>query len=160
MGSDKSYKYSGTMPKSQHYAKAYHVTPEMIEYDKQRGVYNGIYELNPTAQNITKNGNSEFVISKNANDWYTYVVKLNGDIIVGKRNGNGRGGKATPHPTLVGGTDPLVQVAGMLLLKKGKILKFNHESGHFKPNIKSMKAAKEAFSKLPATIFHKEYKGE
>ena len=80
MGSDKSYKYSGTMPKSQHYAKAYHVTPEMREYDKQRGVYNGIYELNPTAQNITKNGNSEFVISKNANDWYTYVVRLNVDI--------------------------------------------------------------------------------
>jgi hypothetical protein len=161
MGSDKSYKYSGTMPKSQPYAKSYHVTPEMLEYDKKRGVYNGTYEINPTAQNITQSGNDQYIISPKASGNYTYVVTLSGDLIIGKRNGNGgKGhGKATPHPTLIGGADPQVRVAGIVNLSEGKIVRYDNMSGHFKPNIKSMKEADKAFGKLPKSLFHKSFKG-
>jgi hypothetical protein len=42
MGSGKSYKYSGTMPKSQPYARSYHATPEMIKYDRKRVYITGL----------------------------------------------------------------------------------------------------------------------
>ena len=35
-----------------------------------------------------------------------YVITTSGDIIVGRRNGNGKDGLATPHPTLIGGKNP------------------------------------------------------
>jgi hypothetical protein len=158
MGSSYSKSYYGTKEQSQPYLKSYHVTSEMLEYDKQRGVYDGSYSKNPTAINITTS-NIDYIYGKEANGNYTYVVNLEGEIIVGKRNGNGRDGVATPHPTLIGGEDPQVKVAGIVTLKNGKIVSFDHMSGHYKPNIKSMKEAKEAFGKLPKELFSKDYKG-
>ena len=78
---------------------------------------------------------------------------MSGNIIIGERNGNGYNGKATPHPTLIGGENPRVQMAGILTVENGKIVSYNHMSGHFKPNIKSMDAAHKAFGRLPSYLF-------
>ncbi len=78
---------------------------------------------------------------------------MDGNIIVAERNGNGFKGKGTPHPTLVGGKNPRVKMAGILHLDKGKIVSYDNMSGHFKPNIKSMDVAMKAFDKLPSYLF-------
>ena len=44
-------------------------------------------------------------------------------------------------------------MAGILCIKNGKIASYNHMSGHFKPNIKSINVAKKAFGKLPNCLF-------
>jgi len=153
MGSGVSGNYSGTVEKSQPYAKDYGVTPEMLEFDKKRGVYDGFYEKNPTAKNINDVINGEYIFSEDKSKRYTYVIDLDGNIIIGERNGNTFGGKATPHPTLIGGENPRVQMAGILTIEKGKIVSFDHMSGHYKPNIKSMDVAEKAFDKLPDYLF-------
>lgn len=89
---------------------------------------------------------------------YTYAVKEDGELVIGKRNGNGRDGKATPHPTLVGGKNPRVRVAGMVTLSHDQVFKYDTESGHFKPNAKSIAAADDAFSQLPLSAFHRNFK--
>ncbi len=153
MGSGSSSSYSGTKEESQPYAKDYGVTPEMKEYDIKRGVYNGTYDKNPTAGTIDSFIRGEYLFSKDKSKSYTYVVDLQGNIIIGERNGNGWNGKATPHPTLIGGENPRVQMAGILRVEKGKIAGYDHMSGHFKPNIKSIKVAREAFGRLPDYLF-------
>lgn len=70
-----------------------------------------------------------------------------------QRNGNGREGLPTPHPTLIGGKDPQVQMAGLVKIRGGKIISYDNRSGHYKPNIKSISVADEAFGKLPASVF-------
>ena len=82
------------------------------------------------------------------------------NIIVAERNGNGFNGKATPHPTLIGGKDPKVKMAGILYLENGKITGYDHKSGHYKPNIKSMDVAKKAFDKLPNYLFKGDKKND
>ena len=84
-----------------------------------------------------------------------YVIDLDGNIIIGKRNGNGRYGLPTPHPTLIGGRDPQVKMAGIVDIRGGKIFSYDKRSGHFKPNDKSMHVADEAFAKLPKSLFSK-----
>lgn len=84
-------------------------------------------------------------------------MDLSGNIIFGSRNGNGRLGAATPHPTMIGGSDPQVQVAGMLKIRGGKIYSYDYMSGHYKPNVKSMEAADKAFSKLSKNLFAKNF---
>ncbi|WP_143764940.1 hypothetical protein [Collinsella vaginalis] len=39
---------------------------------------------------------------------YIYAVKENGELVIGERNG--KDGKTTPHPMLVGGREPRVKV--------------------------------------------------
>lgn len=154
MGSGISGNYSGTLEMSQPYSLSYEVCKDMLEFDIARGVYvNGTYEKNSTAKNIYDVINGEYIISNKRNKTMTYVIDLNDNIIVAERNGNGFNGKATPHPTLIGGKNPRVKMAGILHLKDGKILSYDNMSGHFKPNIKSMKVAKEAFGKLPDYLF-------
>lgn len=155
MGSGISGNYNGTYlaEKSQPYAKSYSVTSEMLQFDINRGVYNGTYEKNPTARKIEDVINGEFIISENRNRYLTYVIDMDDNIIVAERNGNGFTGKATPHPTLIGGENPKVKMAGILYLDKGKITNYDNMSGHYKPNIKSMKVAKNAFDKLPDYLF-------
>ena len=79
--------------------------------------------------------NRSYIGDKRTNIDLPYVITTNGDIIVGKRNGNGRDGLATPHPTLIGGRNPEVTMAGMLHIHGGKIDSYDTNSGHFKPNI-------------------------
>jgi len=54
---------------------------------------------------------------------------------------------------LIGGKNPEVSMAGMLHIHGGKIVSYDANSGHFKPNIKSMYAADAAFNKLPSNLF-------
>ena len=84
-----------------------------------------------------------------------YVIDLKGNIILGKRNGNGRDGVPTPHPTLIGGKDPQVQMAGIVHIQGGKIASYDNQSGHYKPNKKSMSVADEAVGKLSPSLFKK-----
>lgn len=159
---DKGSGSSSSERKSQPYASSYGVTDEMLEYDKDRGVFSDEkgYSLNPTAVDAVNSVRDGVLVGhdgKPMDGSYTYAVKENGDLVIGKRNGNGKEGKATPHPTLVGGKDPKVRIAGIVTMSKGKIVKYDNESGHFKPNNLSMPAADEAFLKLPSSAFHRNF---
>jgi hypothetical protein len=155
MGSGISWGYSGKGG-SQPYAPIYHVTKRMLEYDIKNGVYHdGHYDKNPTAKNIQDMISGNYIGNKNMNIIMPYVIDLNGNIILGKRNGNGKSGVPTPHPTLIGGRDPRVQMAGIINIQGGKISSYNNQSGHFKPNSKSISVADEAFGKLPRVLFKK-----
>ena len=85
---------------------------------------------------------------------YMYVIDMDGNIIIGNR-----AGQRMPHPTLVGGTNPQVQAAGMVNIRGGKIYSMNNASGHFKPSSDCLIIAKEKFSELPNTIFSKNFQG-
>lgn len=132
----------------------------MHQYDIDSGTYHdGQYDVNPTAKPLDTMVNGNYIGNKSVNeDNLPYVIDEAGNIIVGKRNGNGRNGVPTPHPTLIGGKDPVVQMAGILKIRGGKIYSYDDRSGHFKPNIQSMKVADEAFGKLPKQLFHKDFK--
>ena len=153
--------YTGTGGSSQPFSSEYHVERAMHQYDIDNGVYHdGRYDVNPTARPIESMINGNYIVGKGYNDdSLTYVIDKKGNIIVGKRNGNGRNGVATPHPTLIGGKDPVVQMAGMLKVRGGKIYSYDNRSGHFKPNIQSMRIANEAFAKLSPQLFHNDFKG-
>ena len=147
---------------SQPYASSYGVTPDMLQHDKDRGVYSDEsgYTRNPTAVNAHDSLREGVLVDhegKPMDGHYTYAVKENGELVIGERNGNGKDGKATPHPTLVGGKEPRVKVAGMVTMSNGKIVKYDNESGHFKPNDLSMPEADRAFSQLPDSAFHRNF---
>lgn len=157
-GAKGSYGGSGSQP----YAPSYHVEKSMHEMDIKNGTYHdGHYDKNPTAQNINDMINGNYIGNKRTNIVMPYVIDLNGNIIVGRRNGNGTDKDAlpTPHPTLIGGKDPQVQMAGIVCIEGGKISRYDNHSGHYKPSSKSMNVAHEAFSKLPSTLL-KEKKGK
>jgi hypothetical protein len=161
MGSGSGGSYSGTNGGSQPYAPSYHVEQKMHQYDVNNGTYHdGKYDKNPTAKNLSDVINGNYIGSKSTSFQMPYVIDMDGNIIIGKRNGNGRGDNAvpTPHPTLIGGKDPVVKMAGILEVRGGKIYKYDNQSGHYKPNIKSMDAADEAFAKLDPKLFHKNFK--
>ncbi len=154
MGSGASGIYGSGSGGSQPYAPSYHVVKSMHEQDIKKGTYHdGHYDKNPTAKNINDMINGNYIGNKNTNIDMPYVIDMKGNIIVGKRNGNGRDGAPTPHPTLIGGKDPQVQMAGIVHIQGGKIASYDSQSGHYKPNSKSMKVADEAFGKLPASLF-------
>lgn len=162
MGSSISGNYHGTRGSSQPFSLLYSVMPDMKEYDTLREfVQNGAYPKNPTAKDIREMIRGNYVGNKNTNGLFTYAIDKKGNIIVGKRNGNGigEGKKPTPHPTLIGGKNPKVQCAGILEIRGGKIYSFDNQSGHYKPNAKSLDKATEIFSKLPKSVFHKKYIG-
>jgi hypothetical protein len=71
-----------------------------------------------------------------------YVITKNGDIIWGRRNGNGKTGLP---PTLIDGHNPDVTMAGMLRINSEKIATYDAHSGHFKPNKKSTPVAHTTF---------------
>ncbi|GMA14387.1 hypothetical protein E5F05_01935 (plasmid) [Deinococcus metallilatus] len=116
-------------------------------------VVDGKYIVNPTARDITTaigpNGNLAGL-----NGQYMYVVTTDGKIIIGTRAGT-----RMPHPTLVGGSNPTVQAAGMVEIQSGRIAWVDNASGHFKPGEGSLQAAQDAFSKLPASVFSKKFQG-
>lgn len=162
MGSGSGNGYSGTRGGSQPHASSYHVETDMHQMDINNGVYHdGHYDKNPTAQNINDMIHGNYIVDKHFNEEnMPYVIDMKGNIILGRRNGNGRNGPPTPHPTLLGGKDPVVQMAGIVTIRGGKIVSYNNQSGHYKPNIKSMPVANEAFGKLPASLFKKKKGGK
>lgn len=137
---------------SQPYSATYHVDGKMQNLDKKLNVYksNG-YEINPTAKKLIDKVNGDYIGDRRTNMIVPYAIDAKGNVIIGKRNGNGRGAGAlpTPHPTLIGGKDPVVIVAGMLDIRNGKIYSYNNMSGHYKPNKKSLKDVEKIFAKFP-----------
>lgn len=156
MGSGIKGPYGGSSSGSQPFAPSYHVDAAMHEKDIKDGIiHNGRYDKNPTAQNINDMINGNYIGDKRTNIAMPYVIDMDGNIILGRRNGNGKDGAPTPHPTLIGGNDPQVQMAGIVHIHGGKIASYDNKSGHFKPNAKSMQVADKAFGKLPPILFKK-----
>lgn len=165
MGSGSSGLYSGGS--AQPFAPEYHVVSKMKEQDKQdSNIYNSTkgYFKNPLASTIQDSIEDGRVRMNGhlANGTYTYVLDTNGNIIFGKRYNPNNSHSRAPHPTLIGGKDPVVQCAGMISLKKGRITWYNNDSGHFRPNEKSLTYVETAMKKIQAqypTAFDKKYSG-
>jgi hypothetical protein len=124
--------------------------------DEAAGVLrNGVYIKNPTARSLndllTDTGK---IGSKRMSGQYMYVVDKNGDITIGTR-----AGRRMPHPTLIGGVDPQVRAAGIVDIRGGQIYKVDNASGHFKPDAETLRAAEEAFRKLPDKAFRGDFQG-
>ena len=155
MGSGISGNYIGTNPTetSQTFADSYQVTTEMLEKDKQDpDIYNPNtgYFINPTMTILEKSIKDSCVCieGKHAHGIMTYVMDNDGNFIFGIRKNPNNVNKRSPHPTLIGGKDPKVICAGMITFSKGKIVSVNNNSGHYKPNIKSMELVDNFLFKL------------
>lgn len=162
MGSGAGGPYSGTAGGSQPFAELYYVIRKTFVLDKANSsLYTKAdgYFKNPTATEIAAAicGNTIAVDGKRMEGWITYVVSQSGQLIIGiRKNPLAAGGRA-PHPTLVGGRNPAVKAAGMIFFRRGKIVCVNNQSGHYRPNIKSMPKVEEILDKLFLThpeVFH------
>ena len=122
---------------------------------------NGKYVKNPTAINIEDMVTSIGKLgTKRTNAVYMYVVDDAGNLTLGLRGKDALGATLKmPHPTLVGGANPKVRAAGMVDIRAGRIYSIDNASGHFKPGISSLEAAKEAFLQLPSNAFSKNFQG-
>ena len=137
--------------------KSYTVDPSMQAKDIENKVLiDGEYLKNPTAQNIRDliKPDSRYIGSKKMNGRFMYVVDLDGNIIIGTRSH-----QHMPHPTLIGGRDPMVQGAGIIDIRGGKIYSIDNASGHFKPDKISLSSVQYAFEKLPSGVFHRDFQG-
>ncbi len=143
MGSGVSGNYNGNEEKSQPYAPFYGVTKDLLEIDKKDSdIYspkNGYFK-NPTASDLSKSiiGGAVYINGRQAHGTMTYVMNEHGNVIFGVRFNPNNPAKRSPHPTLIGGKHPKVQIAGMITFSKGKIVSLDNRSGHYKPNIRSM----------------------
>ncbi len=153
MGSGSGSNHSGTGGGSQPYAESYHVVSKEMNKDKKDpDIYSkeSGYFKNPTATNLESSLSDDrfHIDGGKAHGTYTYVMDKNGNIVFGKRVNPNDGRKRAPHPTLIGGKDPTVQCAGMIEFKKGRIVSANNSSGHYRPNIESMKKVDSALQKI------------
>lgn len=166
MGSSSYGPYVGISGGSQPYAEIYSVIPRVLSVDKENTtVYtkkNGYFH-NPTSVHIEKSiKNGRIYLNNNkANGPKMYVLDKNGNMLIGLRINPNDGSNKAPHPTLIGGKNPKVKCAGMITFNKGKIVSINNESGHFRPNIKSMnkvyKYLKDLYKTNPE-VFSKDFK--
>lgn len=79
----------------------------MHQKDIEAGIFHdGQYNKNPTAYKLTDMIDGNYIGDKRTNLDLPYVITTSCDTIIGRRNGNGKDGLATPHPTLIGGKDP------------------------------------------------------
>ncbi len=151
---------------SQPYSETYHVETKMLEKDKSDpDIYNELkgYFNNPTSTLLESaiDGN-RFVYNKRRVDGKRmYILDKDGNIFFGKRCNPNNSKGHSPHPTLIGGKDPIVQCAGIIDFYKGRIKSIDNNSGHYKPNIKSMEKVyavlKELYNKNP-NLFDKNFK--
>ena len=153
MGSGSSSSYSGTNGGSQEYAETYKVVPKMLKKDKEDpNVYDPKtgYFKNPTSTNLleAEKNNSFYIGGIKAEGELTYVLDENGSIIFGKRINPNDGSKKAPHPTLIGGKNPEVQCAGIIVFRDGKIYSVNNNSGHYRPDKQSLDKIKTILDKL------------
>ena len=149
-----SYSKGNITNGSQLYEDLYNVVHDMLEYDKKdKNIYSSEkgYFKNPSAlvlQDAFKYGKLfKDDSGKVINEWI-YVIDEYNTFIVGIRLNPNSIGKRSPHPALIGGKYPKVKCAGILKLKNNKILSVNNHSGHYKPDIKSLKLAEDILQKL------------
>lgn len=152
MGSESRGGY-GSSCGSQPYAPTYHVVGSMMARDKaDPDIYSSTkgYFHNPTAVNIEDavKGNRIVIDGKRPGGPVTYVMDTKGNIVIGVRKNPNDSAKRSPHPTLLGGKDPQVQCAGMITFKDGRIYSVNTNSGHYRPNTKSLQKVESALDKL------------
>lgn len=166
MGSGGSSSYNNGGSGSQPYAPTYHVVKTAMDRDKMDSdIYNPQtgYFHNPTASTLEKaiDGNRVIIDGKRPDGPITYILNQNDDIVIARRCNPNNGSKRSPHPTLIGGKNPEVQCAGMINFSKGKIVSVNNDSGHFRPNAKSMDKVYDALKKVynqNPEIFDKRFK--
>ena len=137
---------------SQPYQPNYHVVASMLELDKKTGIYKPGrgYFKNPSRIDLEKavKGDSIMFKGKEASGTFMYVLTRDGRIIFGERRNPYNSKGRSPHPTLIGGKDPVVQAAGLMTITAGQIVSFNDQSGHFRPSSKSMDKVEDALRKL------------
>ncbi len=153
MGSGAGGPYSGTAGGSQPFAELYYVIKKLLTLDKaNNSLYTKTdgYFKNPTAIELRNaiNGNSVYLGKTKLNGPITYVMDKQGRMIIGKRCNPNGAGKRSPHPTLIGGKNPAIQIAGIITFRGGKIYAIDNQSGHYRPNIKSMPKAEDYLAKL------------
>ena len=165
MGSGSGGGYSSSS--SQPYAPSYHVVQSEFDKDKQDAdIYHPTkgYFKNPLTTTITGaiSNDKVYMNGKPAHGVMTYVMDKDGNVVFAKRFNPNDSSKRSPHPTLIGGKDPLVQCAGMIEFSKGKIVSFDNGSGHFRPNEKSLDKVTKYFNDLREKnpkVFSSKYKG-
>lgn len=164
--SSRSTSSSGYNSPSQEYSEYYRVDKTMLKkdklnpdvYDKEKG-----YFKNPTATKIENSApNGKVKINGNIQDGrIEYVLDLDENIIIGIRANPINPSGPAPHPTLIGGLDPVVKCAGMIRFHEGKIIEVDISSGHYKPNESSkiviLKALKQLY-KNHSYLFDKNWK--
>lgn len=153
MGSGSGNIYAGTGGGSQPYTEKYSVYGKMLAIDKKDpDIYDSSegYFKNPTAVNLKNSvdGNRFVFEGHRAEGHMTYVMDSDGNIIFGKRSNPNNARKRAPHPTLIGGKNPKVQCAGMIVFKKGRILSVDNQSGHYRPDIKSLDKVNDVLQKM------------
>ncbi|MCU0432817.1 MAG: hypothetical protein MUC87_05135 [Bacteroidia bacterium] len=146
------------------------VEPDMRLIDENKGlVVNGEYLDNPTAMNIEdivvnpQSGKLRMPNQKQVLDGqFMFVIDIEGNIIIGTR---AKGypapfdGKA-PHPTLIGGKNPITQGAGIVEFRGGKIYSVDNISGHFKPFNEMIIAIENSFmQKFSSKSFSPNFEG-
>lgn len=166
MGSGSGGSYSGGSG-SQPYAPTYNVVSSEFTKDKaDRDIYNPTtgYFRNPKASTIENAIQDDriYMDGKKASGSMTYVIDKDGNIVFGKRYNPNDPSKRAPHPTLIGGKNPEVQCAGMMQFDRGRIVGFDNNSVHFRPNNKSLEAVEKAIDRLREThpeVISPKYKG-
>jgi RHS repeat-associated protein len=134
------------------------VDPAMMEKDQEAGVLrDGNYIKNPTARDLSDlvNRDTGKIVGPKFSGRYMYVVDAQGKVIIGKRAGQAR----MPHPTLIGGSNPLVRGAGIVDIRGGRVFSVDNASGHYKPGAGSLDAAQDAFNLLPGNASHRNFQG-
>lgn len=107
------------------------------------------YIKNPSATSLSSVLNNGKIAGGFENGKFMYVVDGNGQVWIGKRMGKGM-----PHPTLIGGHNPVVQAAGMVEIRGGKIVRIDNHSGHYRPPRAALSAAVKGFTRLPKSAFN------
>lgn len=124
---------------------AYKINTTKVKYDN---IHNNIDQ--PSGKIRDNDGN--IIHTDNVNgEGLMYAVDEAGNIHIGTRGGMAN---SFPHPTLLGGTNPNVQCAGMIKFNQGRILEINNSSGHFKPSGVHLQQVESVFqSKFPPNSF-------
>jgi hypothetical protein len=84
-----------------------------------------------------------------------YVITRRGELVFGTRPHDVR----RPHPTLVGEVDPEVLGGGTIDMRNGRIYEVRADSGHHRPTSAGTEAMILAFSRLPRSVFHPDFRG-
>ena len=121
------------------------------------------YVPNHTRRNLTeldinlqsgkiRDANGNVLNTDNVNgEGLMYVIDEFDNIIIGSRGGLDNN---YPHPTLIGGRNPNVKMAGMIRFKNGRIFEINNISGHFKPPRSMLDEAERIFrNRMPKNSF-------